>query len=45
MKDERSKKVRSWKDYGKLKITAMLHETQVLTLWQLEVGNDAKLTA
>ena len=37
---QRSKKVRSWKDYGKWKITAMLHETQVITLWQMEVGND-----
>ena len=27
-------KIRSWKDYEKLKIAAMLHETQIITQWQ-----------
>ena len=37
MESERSQKVRSWKDYGQWKITEMLYETQVITLWQLEL--------
>ena len=32
------------KDYGKMQIYSNASETQVITLWQLEVGNDAKLT-
>ena len=27
----------------KWKITTMLHETQVITLWKMEIGNDAKM--
>ena len=36
-KDKTSKKVRLWN----WKITAMLHKTEGITLWQLDVGNDA----
>ena len=31
------------KDYGKMEIYSNASETQVITLWQLEVGNEAKL--
>ena len=42
-KDERSKKSKIMERLWKWKITAMLQETQVITLWKMGVGNDAKM--